>query len=46
MTTQELQDCGAIRAIVADLRGKYVTLKRDHDFQRSAGPAAGHGRER
>lgn len=33
MTTQDLQDRGMVRATVADLRGKYVTLKRDHDFR-------------
>lgn len=33
MTTQDLQDRGMIRATVADLRGKYVTLKRDNDFR-------------
>lgn len=31
--TRDLQDISAIRATVADLRGKYVTLKRDHDFR-------------
>ena len=32
MTTQDLQDREINRRIVANLRGKYVTLKRDHGF--------------